>query len=178
MVHQGDISEQKKRNIMHSLSSLPRKILQLHGRDNVAEFVLHELGKEDCFNLERAAYIVDNPDFDCLKGVAGYCRPEAYHSDRTIWEDPESFSKHMQQSSFNNKIRYFYKPSAVRKKKTDQQIVEAIAKELDFVNPSFYAWRMKHDNHGILLYEKLEPDVCDCEYLLEGLCLIGFCPIF
>lgn len=171
-------TSRKKKNVTHYLAGLPRKILQLHGRDNVTEFVLHELGTEDCFNLQRIAYVVDNPDFNCLKGVAGYCHQEAYHPRHSIWEEPDIFSEHMKKSAFNSKIRNFYKPSQVKNGASDAQIVAEIARELDFSNPSFYAWTMKHDNHGILLYEKADNDSCPCDYLLDGLCLIGFCPVF
>lgn len=173
-----DILDDKIRKIMHSLSCLPRKVLQLHGRDNVTEFILHELGNQDCFNLERAAYVVDNPDFNCLKGIAGYCRPEAYTSEKTIWDEPDSFSEYMKNASYNKKVRCFCESSHLKQGETDTQIVEKIAPILGFKNPSFYAWKMKYDNHGILLYEKADQQKCDCDYLLDGLCFIGFSPVF
>ncbi len=173
-----DPFESKKRNIMHCLSCLPRKMLQLHGRENITEFVLHELGKKDCFNFERAAYIIDNPDFNCLKGVAGFCRPEAYVSQKDIWDEPDPFTEHMKKAAYNNKVRCFAKDSCVKRGGSDEQIVQQVSKDLGFEHPLFYAWKMKHDNHGILLYEKQDKEACDCSYLLEGLCLIGFCPVF
>lgn len=163
---------------MHCLSCLPRKILGLHGRDNVIEFVLHELSKQECFDLEKAAYVIDNPDFNCLKGVAGFCRPEAYQSKSDIWEDPDNFSEHMKKAAFNKKIRSFQQESYLKRGEKPEQIIEQICHELGFEKPSFYAWNMKHDNQGILLYEKHEPVECDCDYLLDGLCLIGFCPVY
>ncbi len=171
--------EQKKQKIMHCLSCLPRKILKLHGRDNVIEFVMHELGLKDHFDLEKTAYIIDNPDFNCLKGVAGVSRSELYQPKQDIWDEPEDFSVHMQNAPYNKQVRCFSKESCVRNGQTDEQIVEQFASDLGFEHPSFYSWPMKHDNHGILLYEKAEhDDHCDCEYLLEGLSLIGFCPVF
>ena len=172
--------QQSKRmaSIMHCLSCLPRKILELQGRENIIEFILHELGREECFNLERVAYVVDNPDFDCIKGVAGYCRLESYHPQKDIWQEADDFSQHMKNSSFNNKIRCFCKPSGIKCGISEQDIIKEIATELGFSHPSYYAWQVKHDNKGILLYEKAEEGECDCEYLLDGLCLIGFCPIF
>jgi hypothetical protein len=171
-------TRQKKRDVTQHLARLPRKILQLHGRDNIAEFVLHELSNEDCFNLDRIAYVIDNPDFNCLKGIAGYCRPESYSGKTNIWQEPDTFSEHMKKSAFNNKVRHFCTESHFKRGESDKQVVSAIAHELDFTAPSFYAWIMKHDNHGILLYEKSDQTECDCDYLLEGLCLIGFCPVF
>lgn len=169
----------KKQDILHHLCCLPRRMLQLYGRENVAEFILHELGKQNCFNLERAAYIIDNPDFNCLKGVAGYAREEELSlSEKDIWDDPDAFSDHMKNCSFNCKVRELSKESCVKKGLDDKRIVEEVAADLGFENPSFYAWPLKNDNHGILLYQKHEQEECDCNYLLDGLCLIGFCPVF
>ena len=44
----------------------------------MSEFVLHDICNPNCFNLQKAAFLVDNPDFDCLKGVAGFSADEAY----------------------------------------------------------------------------------------------------
>lgn len=170
--------ERKKREIMHRLSTLPRKVLQLYGRENVAEFILHELGKEDIFNLKKAAYVVDNPDFDCIKGVAGYCKPESFSAEKNIWDNPEDFTAHMENSEFHKKIRCLCKPSCVKQGASDDQIVNEIADELGFEHPAYYSWTLKNNNHGILLYEKDDDQECDCDYLYEGLYLIGFCPIY
>ena len=170
--------EERKMRIAHSISCMPRKILKLHGRDNVIEFVLHELGKTDNFNLHRAAYVIDNPDFDCLKGIAGFDRQELYKGQKDIWEDPDEFSRYMSQCKYNAQVRNFQRNSSKRKGCNDAQIVEEISHDLGFNQPKYYTWDMKYDNHGILLYEKVEEDSCDCDYLLDGLCLIGFCPVF
>jgi hypothetical protein len=177
-MEQKDSLAERKRAITELLSSLPRKILGLHGRDNVVEFVLHELSRQECFDLEKAAYVIDNPDFDCLKGVAGFQRPEAYNFTSDIWTDPDSFSEHMKKSKYNNDVRCYHRNSGVKNGEKDEEIVKEIAHDLGFDKPFYYSWDMKHDNHGILLYEKRDSDNCDCDYLLEGLCLIGFCPVF
>lgn len=171
-------SHEKINSIMHCLSCLPRKILGLHGRDNITEFVLHELSKKECFDLEKAAYIIDNPDFDCLRGVAGFCRSECYTDNKNIWDDPDSFSEHMKKASYNKKVRCFQRESCLKKGKKSEEIVKDISSDLGFSHPLFYAWNMKHDNQGILLYEKKDSSPCSCDYLLDGLCLIGFCPVF
>ncbi len=177
-MERNDSLAERKRAIADLLSSLPRKILGLHGRDNVVEFVLHELGRQECFDLEKAAYVIDNPDFDCLKGVAGFQRPEAYSLKSDIWTDPDSFSEHMKQSKYNNEVRCYHRNSGVKNGQKDEAIVKEVAQALGFDKPFYYSWDMKHDNHGILLYEKRDSADCDCDYLLEGLCLIGFCPVF
>jgi hypothetical protein len=170
--------DDRKRNITHSLSCLPKKMLQLHGKDNVVEFVLHELSKEDCFNLDRVAYVVDNPDFNCVKGVAGYCYNEKYAADKDIWSDPDSFTSYMSKAPFNNKVRSYAQESYIKRGCSEQDLINEVSQSLGFSHPVSYSWTMKHDNHGILLYEKRDGDTCDCDYLLDGLCLIGFCPIF
>ena len=171
-------SEERKKDILHAMSCLPRNILSLHGRDNAIEFVLHELCKDQCFNLSHAAYVVDNPDFDCMKGIAGYDREQAYQPRTDIWHERDQFSDHMKKSSFNAKVRELCKCSLKKKGKSDKEIVEEIAHDLGFKKPRYYAWDMKYDNRGLLLYEKFDTQDCDCDYLLDGLCFLGFCPVF
>lgn len=170
--------ELKKRNVVHCLMRLPRKMLSLHGRHNIIEFVIYELGKRDCFDFDRAAYIIDNPDFNCLKGVTGLYQPEIYQPKKDIWLEQDEFTLHMETAPYNKHVRSFLKPSSVLNDESDEQIVKKFATELGFTHPSFYAWPMKHDNHGILLYEKSNDEHCDCDYLLEGVSLLGFCPIY
>ena len=140
--------------------------------------MLHELSRQECFDLSKAAYVIDNPDFDCLKGVAGFQSPEAFDLTCDIWAHPDSFSEHMKKASYNTAVRCLNRESCVKKGAQDEKIVQEIARDLGFDHPSFYAWNMKNNNHGILLYEKNDNTACDCDYLLEGLGLIGFCPIF
>ena len=90
------------------LSELPQKIVNLHGLENITEFVLHDLCHRSCFNLNKAAYFVDNPDFDCLKGIAGFHHDEVYPGE-DIWFNPQAFSDHMESASFNKKFDSFIK---------------------------------------------------------------------
>jgi len=55
-----------------------------------------------------------------------------------------------------------------------------VAKGFEFSNPGYYSWDMKHDNHGLLVYEKQAKtgDACLVEHALNGLSLLAFCPIF
>lgn len=156
------------------LNRLPRKMLALHGQDNMTEFVLHDLCNADCFNLKKAAYFIDNPDFNCLKGVAGYSAQEAYPAS-DLWENPEAFTQHMQQSSFNQKIRGYNGLSLRKQGKQDDAIVTDLANQFALPN-IFYGWQMKHDNHGLLIYEADQEFPHD--YLMNGVCLLSFCPIF
>lgn len=170
---------QRQRDILYHLSCLPRKMVALHGADNVTEFVLHELCGERCFNLDKAAYFIDNPDFDCIKGVAGHARGEVLAADEDIWRDPHSFSEQMKQSPFNNAVRNFSHESFKKRGQNDDDIAKTVAQTLGITCHGFYSWDMKHDNHGIFVFERtcsLDQDVD--EHLADGLVLLSFCPVF
>lgn len=170
----------RQNEILNRLSALPRKIVSLHGQENISEFVLHELCQKGCLNFEKAAYFVDNPDFDHLKGMAGYWRPEAYASQEDIWINPKSFSAYMQESPFNKRVRNFTHASFSKNNHTEDHILELVAQGFEFGNPGVYSWDLKHDNHGFLVYEKQPQtgDACAVDHVLNGLSLLAFCPIF
>ena len=86
---------EKQNTMLRYVSQIPKKMLLLHGKDNVTEFVLHDLCHEHCFDIHRAAYFIDNPDFNFLRGIAGFSRDEAYAKCDAIWHEPEAFSQHM-----------------------------------------------------------------------------------
>ena len=168
----------RQQQILKQLSRLPRKILHMQGADNITEFVMHELCNEVCFNLEKAAYFIDNPDFNCLKGIAGFSRSEAY-SPVNVWDDPHAFSMHMQSCAFNQQVRSFTRESFLKKGETEEQVAKNIAQTLGFNNFGHYAWTMKHDNHGLFVYQKArDEETYIDEYIPEALCLFGFCPVF
>lgn len=170
---------QRQNKVLCHLNNLPRKIMLLHGIDNVTELVLHDLSHEQCFNLKKAAYFVDNPDFNCLKGIAGFSREEAYpHADK-MWEDHAAFSKHMKKSSFNNKVRGLMRCSLKKGDDAETDITHSIARDLGLENHSYVSWNMRHDNHGLFIFEKSEPqDTALDDYLANGVACLGFCPIF
>lgn len=162
---------------LRMLSCIPRNMIQLHGNENISEFVLHHLCCKDCFNLRKAAYFVDNPAFNCLKGVVGYDQNEAYHTPMNIWNDAAAFSQHMQDAPFNQKVRNCLQYSCKNCDTPDEQLLKEIATDLGMDSFQYCTWTMKHDNHGYLIYEPNEHEV-EVEELLNGLSLLGFCPIF
>ncbi len=169
----------KKHDILNHLTTLPQKVLSLHGVENIniTEFVLHDLCNKGCFNLQKAAYLVDNPDFNCLKGVAGFSSQEAYDKD-VIWETPELFMQHMYKAPFNQKVRSIMHPSMAKSRKSDEETTAIIGDYLGLAKPSFCSWQMKHDNHGILIYEIEASCPVSSDILKNGACLLGFCPIY
>lgn len=162
--------------IRDQLCNLPRKMLTLQSNKNMTEFVLHDLCGESCFNLDKAAYFVDNPDFNCFKGVAGFSRDEAYRGS-DIWQDSQAFSEHMKNSSFNQKVRAISRES-LWKNSQDQLPIEELAALLALGQDYAYcAWPIKHENHGLLLYQTSCPVNQDIP-LLDGFTFLSFCPIF
>jgi hypothetical protein len=84
----------------------------------------------------------------------------------------------MQQSGFNNQVRSIIKPSVRKTGKSDAQAAQEIANELSLQSALFCTWDMKHDNHGLLIYECAtdSPEMLK-ELISNGACLLGFCPI-
>lgn len=169
--------EHHHQKIVDHLRRLPRKMLLLHGVDNITEFVLHDLCSQNCFNIEKAAYFVDNPDFNCLKGVAGFARNEVNETG-DIWQNPESFSKKMATSTFNQKVRSMVRESCRRCGQSESEIGKLIAHELGFTNYGVYSWGMKHDNYGLFVCEKGgSQEHAHDDIIIDGLCLLGFCHV-
>ncbi len=170
-------NQDRQTQILAILSRLPRKMVKVHGDDKVAAFVLYELCHKNCFDLERAAYFVDNPDFNCLKGVAGCARPEL-SVNNDIWQDADAFVSTIAQSPFHGTVSELSHPSIKYGSRSETEAIAEIAHKLGIKSPSYCSWNMKHDNHGLLIYEKsLNLDETLDEHLVDGLSLLSFCPI-
>jgi len=170
----------KHTQISDSLRRLPRKILQLYGHDNVTHFVLHELCGENCFDMSKAAYFIDNPAFNILKGIAGFSAEESkkLSNSTNIWDNPHHFNDIISQSLFNKKVRSFDYESRKKNGHSHEAMAETIAKDLDIKEYDFYTWDMKHENHGLLVCEKNNShnlQYPNDEIIVDGLCLLGFC---
>lgn len=166
----------RDQNILFCLSCIPQKMLNIHGAENTTEFVLHELCGPHCFNFPKAAYFVDNPDFDCCKGVAGCCCDERYCAADDPWCTQQPFSQHMQQAAFNKKVRQIQTASVMN---GVEQAVCVLADQLRIANPAYYTWNLKNDNQGLLVFEGGSGNYEDIkDHLPQGVALLGFCPIF
>jgi len=166
-------------NILNCLTVLPRHILSLHDHNNISEFVLHDLCGSHCFNLGKAAYFVDNPDFNCFKGVAGFSRNEV-STDKKVWDDPETISQQLNRSPFNQQVKNHTWQSLKTGPEEERKMAEKIAQDLGLEKPQFCTWNMKHDNHGWLIFEReenLDQDQQINDYLSNGVHLLSFCPI-
>lgn len=166
---------------------LPQKMLALSFSDNLVEFVLHELCSSRCFNIAKAAYFIDNGDFDCLKGIAGFDKANEFENNvQESWSSPEEFTCHMSNCRFNRQIRSLLLPSPTRTHQSMAELVNVLSHTLDITQPQYYTWMLKHDNRGILIYQLSEPnlesddntqELFDTE-LLCGLHILAFCPVF
>ncbi|MBP9765478.1 hypothetical protein KBD08_04040 [Candidatus Babeliales bacterium] len=164
----------KEKMLLHKLGSFPQNIATNHYLENLSEFVLHELCSQDLFNLPKAAYLVNNPDFKCLKGVAGYDDKHAFNAG-VNWQKHKEFTSHMKQSPFNQKVRLMY-DSALSKH--DENEMYALADVLEIEHPVYHIWDMKHENQGIFIYEKPESFDETHEHLIQFVPMLSFCPVF
>lgn len=170
-------NENRVHEVLMCVMSLPKNIITLHGLENMPEFLLHTICQKNCFNLSKAAYFVDNPDFNHLKGVAGFYHSESYEKDH--WNEPDIFTEHMKNASFNKKVRQVTTSSIKNNKHTQEKVVQEISDHLQFENPDYLTWPIKYSNFGFFIFESQdhEKDLLH-EHLHAGLHMLGFCPIF
>ena len=163
--------------MLKSFTHLPQQMLMLHEVDNVTEYVLHSLCDEDCLDLSKAAYFIDNPDFDCLKGIAGFNKEDDIHTCNTVLSNHQEFNDYVGTCEFNKQERNITVPSAHRRKDSEEKIVLYLAGLLGIANPAYYHWNVKHGNHGLLIFEQDEQEEQSPQEFLTGLTLLGFCPV-
>ncbi len=162
---------------LRSLLCIPHKILSFGHHDNLTAFVLHELCHDACLNLDRAAYFIDNPDFNCFKGISGIDRvQEEKIKMEDVWKNPDDFKKHMHNSAFNKKVRDVQKPST--KNQNEEDFINTMADYLSLHNHKYHAWDIKHGNRGYLLYEPAKNQAEEfAELMPYAVSLLAFCPI-
>ena len=178
MTHNRHVNDRERIfSLLHGL----RKMMQVQSCDNMVEFVLHALAQEGCLDLDRAAYVIDNPDFDCTKGIAGFCKREAYNPATDIWQEADKFSDHMRHASFNQRVRGVSDTSFKRAGRNGQEAADALAQKVGMKHYHYCMCDAKHDNHGILLFEhSKEHNTCEQEQeaVENAAHLLGMCPVF
>jgi hypothetical protein len=170
----------QENELLRVLLDLPNKILQHEELDHLPHLVLHELGKNQRLGFKRASYLIYNPDFGCIKGIAGYCQDETkFHKD-DLWHDPASFHDDMKSANFYNKIKTFYHPEIYHKECNDKfhDDIKNIGKMLGIDKPLVHVWNMRHGNKGVLIFEE-DQKHGKCEqdpvYLDKLAALLGLC---
>lgn len=164
---------QKHSNLLNRLHRLPRKIVQFNGTHNMSEFILHELSHSDCFNINKVAYFIDNPDFDCLKGIVGVDHTNGAFL-QNIWDNTSKFTSHMKCCEFNQQVRSFEGESLAKRSMAHTIIADAFADELGIERPCVYMWAMKYNNNGLLLLDKNDDhNILDEDYLMNSAHLLS-----
>src|SRR5476649_202396 len=95
-----DDSRNHHYKVLLKLAGLPERMVSTHEYENLAEFIIHELSSSACLNFKKVAFLVDNPDFNYLKGVAGIAENERFSAD-SVWDEHPHFTEHMRAASFN-----------------------------------------------------------------------------
>lgn len=173
--------EKRRQQVFYCMSSLPKKMLMCPDSEHLAELVLYDLSHPHCFNLSKSAFFIDNPDFDCLQGIAGVAHNEvAFEASgepfANVWEAREQFANHMRASSFNTLVRSLSGASLQRSgKHIDEEIAKFIS-PLSLQKPVWRVFKTKHGNQGILVFEAPEHPFAQ-EDLALGAAFLGFCPI-
>ncbi len=168
------------KKLMECMHRVPRSMMNLHklGVHHSAEFLLHELAMPHCFNLLKVAYLVENQDFNCLKGIAGSAQNERFALDNH-WNEPVRFLNHMNEASFNQKVKAIEIASPHYSGVDEMTVFSKIAQDLEVQHPLFKKVPIKHDNTGIIIFEPCDHAEYESwdETMEESLYLLGFTPI-
>ncbi|AXK60138.1 hypothetical protein [Candidatus Chromulinivorax destructor] len=171
--------ETKETKLLKHLGNLRKMIVNHHDLDNLSEFVLHDLCGQSCFNLNKAAYFINNPDFRCLQGVSGYHEQDVKNLAGNAWDNKKLFMAHMQNSPFNQKVRSNSTVNFEKGKASEKYMADKLADELEINNPLYVTWDLKHANHGLLIYEAPEQEIIHVkDHLFDALYYLSFCPVF
>lgn len=164
-----------------NISRLLGKVQKYHEVDGLADIVLHELCHDECFGLKKATYLIDNPDFNHLLGVSGFCDQDCCHHKHDMWMNPYTFKDDMKKAQFYNDVKNFLKDS-LKKRDIDlanSKDITDLGKILGMKKPEFFSWDMKHGNHGLLIFERSNKPIDDwrSNLLSNFSALLGFCGI-
>ena len=171
------ISHAAEGQLLQHLGNLRKMIVHNHELENLSEFVLYDLCNGPAVRVNKAAYFINNPDFNMLRGIAGYHKNESGLHDS--WNHQKQFIAAMKNSAFNQKVRNKLQESFNRGEIFEQYLVRKLADYLEISNPSYHIWNLKHANHGLLVYEASEKQSKEVEnHLHDSLYYLSFCPVF
>ncbi|MFH1831727.1 MAG: hypothetical protein ABH827_02885 [bacterium] len=166
---------------LKTILAIPRKILDNHEVDGLAQMVLHELGQEKNLDLKRAYFMVSSPDFNHVRGVAGFCSQESSDSCQVMWQDPNLFHQKIQTSAFHENMKKFLQKEDFHRDGVVQssKYIDDIKAILNIESPSVYTWNLRNNNKGILIFEESQKRLCTChpEVLEHVTALLGLCPL-
>lgn len=169
--------------LLEKLFALPHKISCHRDKDvdGIAQMVLHEISHDTSLDMQKISFFVDNPDFDCLKGVAGYSLEESSHvRDRDPWQHPKDFIKSTEKSEFYSSVKKFLKSNIERAgAQCSKKELAEIGKNLGMKSPQIHTWPMRHGNHGVLIFEEGDQQMCKkTPAILDKItALLGLCSV-
>jgi len=147
----------KNQSNFAELLILPKKILEHLHTEGLSDFILNYLSGKRFFDLKKSAYLLDNPEFGCVKGVTGYCSEELgdqSSEDEDDWARASSIIEKILPQSFNKKVKSVsHKSLHASDDSKDEAVIKQLQEELAMSNPMIIKWRAKHGNNGILLCE-------------------------
>lgn len=157
------------------LLSLPRKILNNHGLHGLSSIILHEIAPH--LDLQRAGFFVDNHDFNCLRGIAGFCNQEChlYHPSMAAGEEqlPEK-------PEFHQRISQLAHPSICDGQGVVREDgLRQLMSDCELHDAHAHVWNMRHGNTGIFVYQEGPACLCSAhpEILEHITSLLSFCPL-
>lgn len=171
-------TKNNEKGLLQHIGNMSKRIVEHHHRENLAEFLLYDVCSDQGFGIRKAAYLVNNPDFACLKGVAGHYNSEAFG--QSGWENPRNFTSHMQQATYNNHVRSYFKDSLILHDNLNVQSsdIQRLVDYLQIDDPAYHIWNTKHNNHGLFVFEKPENHAILQDHLLTFLHILSFSTIF
>jgi hypothetical protein len=159
--------------------NLTNKIATHSDFEGLPQMVLHEIGRQENMGLKRASFFIESPDFNCMKGVAGFCKNEASYNGEDLWQDPSSFYQQMSGAQFHSKAKSISRESFSTNEKGEYcaEEIKSFGKEIGIENPNYFSWEMKNGNRGILIYEEDgEAQTENSKEVLEHIStLLGLC---
>ena len=144
------------------LLDLPRRIVHNEDLEDLSRIILHELCHKNHLDLKKATYLIDNPQFGCMRGVAGFFKDECKHHKENMWEKPEEFGRDMQKAEFHNKMKCFEHASVCNQSDMGScKELCKLGKNIGLQHPKVYTWDMRNGNRGVFLFEEDEHKDCD-----------------
>jgi len=170
-------SERVNQALAH-VAALPSKILNLHvdEQGHLAEFVLASLCDSTCCDIAKAALVINNPDFNCCCGAAGYLADEiSSASNFATKETFERMCSDFDASLFHAKVRALNHTAYATTNEDYQQLVQ----ELGFSSSAqICTMQLKNGNRGIFVYEpKKKLSDMLAHFIPLIISLFGFCPL-
>lgn len=140
--------------LIEILAHLPQRMVKHHHDHHLSQFVLYEISKG--FGLSKAIYLVDNPDFDHLRGIAGYCNKEMQVSHNDIWSNLDSVRGEIVEKPFHENVKKHLTESFKRKQGefSNLQELHDIGVKMGMENPACLVWDGRNGNHGVFVFEK------------------------